>query len=316
MVLASSRWSRPGATPSGWATTTGRSTPQDGSLAAHFEFTVAIDGDGPADPHSVARSTAARGGLRRTGSARPRGPRFARRPRPLRRCYYPSVRCPERVCLLQASVPRRGSGGPNGSQSRAAGLQSKGIMKVRPSVKPMCEKCKIIRRHGAVLVICQSAPQAAAGLRRWLVSPASTLPSYRGKGRCRGAGFSSGSPTRQAPAFRSISIKPSIFLRRLPRRQRRCVLATSAGPTERHWRADQSRRGSSLAEEGRRRRTCARDDESWRGLRARTRRSTRHGCRTDVVSEGRRRRAMPWGWPISPFYITREKACCATSRQR
>jgi large subunit ribosomal protein L36 len=33
---------------------------------------------------------------------------------------------------------------------------SKGIMKVRPSVKPMCEKCKIIRRHGAVLVICQN----------------------------------------------------------------------------------------------------------------------------------------------------------------
>jgi large subunit ribosomal protein L36 len=34
--------------------------------------------------------------------------------------------------------------------------QPKGIMKVRPSVKPMCEKCKIIRRHGAVLVICQN----------------------------------------------------------------------------------------------------------------------------------------------------------------
>jgi large subunit ribosomal protein L36 len=30
------------------------------------------------------------------------------------------------------------------------------IMKVRPSVKPMCEKCKIIRRHGKVLVICQN----------------------------------------------------------------------------------------------------------------------------------------------------------------
>ncbi len=29
-------------------------------------------------------------------------------------------------------------------------------MKVRPSVKPMCEKCKIIRRHGRVLVICQN----------------------------------------------------------------------------------------------------------------------------------------------------------------
>ena len=32
----------------------------------------------------------------------------------------------------------------------------KGIMKVRPSVKPMCEKCKIIRRNGRVLVICQN----------------------------------------------------------------------------------------------------------------------------------------------------------------
>ena len=29
-------------------------------------------------------------------------------------------------------------------------------MKVRPSVKPMCEKCKIIRRKGTVLVICQN----------------------------------------------------------------------------------------------------------------------------------------------------------------
>jgi len=27
-------------------------------------------------------------------------------------------------------------------------------MKVRPSVKPMCDKCKIIRRNGIVMVIC------------------------------------------------------------------------------------------------------------------------------------------------------------------
>nr|YP_011005014.1 50S ribosomal protein L36 [Analipus japonicus]YP_011007539.1 50S ribosomal protein L36 [Syringoderma abyssicola]WAM61877.1 50S ribosomal protein L36 [Analipus japonicus]WAM64968.1 50S ribosomal protein L36 [Syringoderma abyssicola] len=27
-------------------------------------------------------------------------------------------------------------------------------MKVRPSVKKMCEKCRIIRRHGRVQVIC------------------------------------------------------------------------------------------------------------------------------------------------------------------
>jgi large subunit ribosomal protein L36 len=29
-------------------------------------------------------------------------------------------------------------------------------MKVRPSVKVMCDKCRIIRRGGAVLVICQN----------------------------------------------------------------------------------------------------------------------------------------------------------------
>jgi large subunit ribosomal protein L36 len=27
-------------------------------------------------------------------------------------------------------------------------------MKVRPSVKPMCDKCRVIRRAGVVLVIC------------------------------------------------------------------------------------------------------------------------------------------------------------------
>ena len=29
-------------------------------------------------------------------------------------------------------------------------------MKVRPSVKQICEKCKIIRRTGKVMVICQN----------------------------------------------------------------------------------------------------------------------------------------------------------------
>ena len=27
-------------------------------------------------------------------------------------------------------------------------------MKVRPSVKPMCEKCRVIKRKGAVRIIC------------------------------------------------------------------------------------------------------------------------------------------------------------------
>ena len=28
-------------------------------------------------------------------------------------------------------------------------------MKVRPSVKPICEKCKVIKRKGKVMVICE-----------------------------------------------------------------------------------------------------------------------------------------------------------------
>ena len=42
------------------------------------------------------------------------------------------------------------------TRATSSGTTPKGIMKVRPSVKPMCEKCKIIRRHGRVLVICQN----------------------------------------------------------------------------------------------------------------------------------------------------------------
>ena len=30
-------------------------------------------------------------------------------------------------------------------------------MKVRPSVKKMCEKCKIIRRNGRIMVICSNS---------------------------------------------------------------------------------------------------------------------------------------------------------------
>ncbi len=30
------------------------------------------------------------------------------------------------------------------------------MVKVKPSVKPMCEKCKIIRRKGKVMIICEN----------------------------------------------------------------------------------------------------------------------------------------------------------------
>ena len=32
-------------------------------------------------------------------------------------------------------------------------------MKVRPSVKPICEYCRIIKRHGVVRVICSKNPR-------------------------------------------------------------------------------------------------------------------------------------------------------------
>ena len=128
---------------------------EDGSLAAHFEFTVAVTAEGPRvlTPWHLsaagARGRAAgrrarRGGLRDPSSARPG-------------CYHLGS-CPSpRRGPWRRAHPRFGSGCRNGSQSRAAGTQApKGIMKVRPSVKPMCEKCKIIRRHGVVLVICQN----------------------------------------------------------------------------------------------------------------------------------------------------------------
>jgi len=54
------------------------------------------------------------------------------------------VRNPREVAAADAAA-RAAPSGP-----------SEGIMKVRPSVKPMCEKCKIVRRHGKVLVICKN----------------------------------------------------------------------------------------------------------------------------------------------------------------
>jgi large subunit ribosomal protein L36 len=61
------------------------------------------------------------------------------------------------VPACERTAPGFGSGDRCGLQSQARpGQPPKGNMKVRPSVKPMCEKCKIIRRHGKVLVICSN----------------------------------------------------------------------------------------------------------------------------------------------------------------
>jgi large subunit ribosomal protein L36 len=43
-----------------------------------------------------------------------------------------------------------------GVKIEVSALKGFKTMKVRPSVKKMCDKCKIIRRHGRVLVICEN----------------------------------------------------------------------------------------------------------------------------------------------------------------
>ena len=35
-------------------------------------------------------------------------------------------------------------------------LLKKFKMKVRPSVKKMCDKCRVIKRHGKIMVICSN----------------------------------------------------------------------------------------------------------------------------------------------------------------
>ena len=45
------------------------------------------------------------------------------------------------------------------SHPRAAHVepdQDSRLMKVHPSVKKICDKCKVIRRHGRVMVICEN----------------------------------------------------------------------------------------------------------------------------------------------------------------
>ena len=48
-----------------------------------------------------------------------------------------------------------GGDGP-GTQLKYEYEDKEDSVKVRPSVKPMCEKCKVIRRHGRVIVICEN----------------------------------------------------------------------------------------------------------------------------------------------------------------
>ena len=110
---------------------------QDGSLAAHFEHTVAITSDGPrilTPWHEGERGLPGRGGGGRHG------------------CL--TAAAASHSGLLSFPVGVLPSPGPTPVLSIRKVDPTD--MKVRASVKPMCEKCKVIRRDGAVLVICQN----------------------------------------------------------------------------------------------------------------------------------------------------------------
>ena len=57
---------------------------------------------------------------------------------------------PHRLPLPLTSKTRRPAG------AVAPDRQTAEAMKVQPSVKKICDKCKVIRRHGRVMVICEN----------------------------------------------------------------------------------------------------------------------------------------------------------------
>ena len=56
--------------------------------------------------------------------------------------------------VVPGKVARRFSGRSFQGFDGFEAFRRAGVMKVRPSVKQICEKCKVIRRHGRVMVIC------------------------------------------------------------------------------------------------------------------------------------------------------------------
>jgi len=55
-------------------------------------------------------------------------------------------------------MPRRKSDGPRpGGELRTDNGELRIVMKVRASVKKICDKCKVIHRRGVVRVICENS---------------------------------------------------------------------------------------------------------------------------------------------------------------
>ena len=94
----------------------------DGSLSAHFEHTVAVTEDGP----RILTAT----------------PESGRKPF----CYHEASLRAARLRVFSCPDNR----------AREARFLRGGMLKVRASVKPMCERCRVIRRNGRTMVICSN----------------------------------------------------------------------------------------------------------------------------------------------------------------
>jgi large subunit ribosomal protein L36 len=58
--------------------------------------------------------------------------------------------------LQEVPVGRRGGSAPCVGPCTMPAASAEEAMKVKPSVKKICDKCKVIRRHGRVMVICDN----------------------------------------------------------------------------------------------------------------------------------------------------------------
>jgi methionyl aminopeptidase len=160
---------------------------QDGSLAAHFEHTVAVAEEGPPRILTAAKSRErpvwyhnrlAAGRPAVFSSVDKKGDDQARREdRDGRRDHRgaPEHDVPgaarrrpisarhdlrEDAQALHPHSPRRQGEGralPVRPHSRPNHLQTP--MKVRASVKPICDRCRVIKRHGITMVICSKDPK-------------------------------------------------------------------------------------------------------------------------------------------------------------
>ncbi len=71
------------------------------------------------------------------------------------RQHYIRILPEDRVVVELSPTTSPGVASSTGTSKQAADPE-RADMKVNPSVKPICDKCKVIRRHGRVMVICEN----------------------------------------------------------------------------------------------------------------------------------------------------------------